>query len=43
MELASCGYCVFSISHSDGSADFTPSAGTFKIDFNSIEEYFKGK
>jgi hypothetical protein len=29
MEMASCGYCVFSISHNDRSADYTPSAGFY--------------
>lgn len=29
MELASCGYCVFSIGHDDRSADYTPKAGYY--------------
>ena len=29
MELASCGYCVFTISHNDTSSDYTPKVGKF--------------
>jgi platelet-activating factor acetylhydrolase len=31
MEMASCGYCVFSISHNDRSADYTPSVGLYDV------------
>ena len=29
MELASCGFCVFSLTHKDGSADYSPNLGHF--------------
>lgn len=29
MELASCGYCAVSITHNDGSADWSPLVGVF--------------
>ena len=32
MELASCGYCVFTISHNDRSADYTPRVGLYRND-----------
>ena len=33
MELASCGYCVVSLTHGDGSADYHPVAGQFEDGF----------
>lgn len=35
-ELASCGYCVIALTHSDGSADYSATAGLFD---NSFEIY----
>jgi predicted dienelactone hydrolase len=38
MELASCGYCVVTLTHGDGSADYHPQAGFFEEGMN-INDY----
>ena len=38
-ELASCGYCVVSFTHGDGSADYSPVFGLFEDNF-SFTDYW---
>lgn len=36
-ELASCGYCVVSFTHGDGSADYHPKTGNFQDGFKPAD------
>ncbi len=38
-ELASCGYCVVSMTHGDGSADYSPTGGLFEEKL-SMKDYW---
>jgi len=42
-ELASCGYCVISMTHNDGSADFSPVAGKYDTDYGLWDYPFRNK
>jgi hypothetical protein len=37
MEMASNGYCIISINHGDGSADFHPHRGNFPTDYKMYD------
>jgi hypothetical protein len=38
MEMASCGYCVITLTHNDGSADYSPVSG--KYDKDEMYDYW---